>query len=338
MIDERNIQESTSLLTRIVDNVERLIYGKREVIELVTMALIARGHVLIEDVPGTGKTSLVSALSASVDCRFKRIQFTPDVMPSDITGFSIFNQKTHEFEFRPGGVMSNIVLADEINRASAKTQSALLEAMEERQVTVDSKTYALPEPFMVLATQNPIEQYGTYPLPEAQVDRFLIKVSIGYPEFSEEVRVLSRSSDAKENLQAVATANDVVRLCQRVLEVHSSNDVNTYITEIVTATRNHPEILLGSSTRGGLATLAMARAWALLHGRAYVLPDDVKEVVPYTLCHRIQLGHDAKVKGRTQQDIIAEILSSVAVPTQGQASGAASRSDKQETSRAQGGK
>ncbi|MDE8701481.1 MoxR family ATPase [Adlercreutzia equolifaciens] len=314
MINESLVREASERMEAITANICKVMYGKDEQVRLVVMALAADGHVLLEDVPGTGKTSLVSALAASIDSSFKRIQFTPDVMPSDVTGFSVFNQKTQEFEFRPGGVMSNIVLADEINRASAKTQSALLEAMEERQVTVDSQTFTLPSPFMVLATQNPIEQYGTYPLPEAQIDRFLIKLSLGYPEFSQELKVLKRRPEDKTSLGAVANGGDVVKLRAAVQDVHVSDDVYVYIQEIVTATRNHPDVLLGSSTRGGIALVAMAKAYALMQGRGYVRPEDVKYVADYTLAHRIQLGHEARVKGIDEHGVIADILGSIAVP------------------------
>lgn len=314
MLERAQVEQGRAVAGRIIDNIETVVYGKSESVRLVVAALIADGHVLIEDVPGTGKTSLVRALAHSVSCDFRRIQFTPDVMPSDITGFSVFNQKTREFEFRPGSVMANIVLADEINRASAKTQSALLEAMEERQVTVDAQTYTLPKPFMVLATQNPIEQYGTYPLPEAQIDRFLAKISIGYPDFAEEVRVLRRDLDARANLSAVATAADVLELRRLARDVHVSDDVCNYIVEIVAATRSHTEIALGSSPRGGLATLAFAKAWALLEGRGYVTPDDVKKLVPYTLCHRLQLAPEAKIQGRSASDMLASVVSGIAVP------------------------
>ena len=314
MLEPSQVAEGSALAQRIVDNIETVVFGKSEAVRQIVAALIADGHVLVEDVPGTGKTSLVAALAHSVSCDFSRIQFTPDVMPSDITGFSVFNQKTREFEFRPGAVMANIVLADEINRASAKTQSALLEAMEERQVTVDGTTYPLPKPFMVLATQNPVEQYGTYPLPEAQVDRFLIKLSIGYPAFAEEVRILNRALDAKAKLGPVATREEVLHLQTLARSVHASGDVCNYIVQIVAATRNNPEVELGSSPRGGLATLAICRAWALMNGRGYVTPDDVKLLVPYTLCHRLQLTPDARVQGRTARQVIASILSSIAVP------------------------
>jgi MoxR-like ATPase len=233
LIDETRAGQGAETLKKIVDNIETVIVGKREAVELVAISFIAQGHVLIEDMPGTGKTSLVSALAKSIDCGFKRIQFTPDVMPSDVTGFSIFNQKTRDFEFRPGGIMSNLVLADEINRASAKTQSALLEAMEERQVTVDSETHVLSEPFMVLATENPIEQYGTYPLPEAQLDRFLIKLAIGYPLLDEEVHIALETKAAKARIAPVASAEDVLGLREAAEDVYISIPVARYAAQIV---------------------------------------------------------------------------------------------------------
>ncbi len=314
MLDQNVVDEAKEILGRVTDNVATVIIGKDEQIALVVLALIAKGHVLLEDLPGTGKTTLVSMLARSIDCDFKRIQFTPDVMPSDVSGFSIFNQQTQEFEFRPGGVMSNIVLADEINRASAKTQSALLEAMEERQVTVDAKTYPLEEPFMVLATQNPIEQYGTYPLPEAQIDRFLIKLSLGYPEFNQEVEALMLGDKAKIALQAVASKEDILLLRDNADQVYIAAVVYRYITEIVTSTRDNPEVRTGSSIRGGLGLTTLAKAYALYQGRNYVLPDDVKYLVPFVLGHRITLSHEAKVSGRTEHDVLASIVSNIAVP------------------------
>lgn len=268
MINETAAASASDLVGKIVDNIETVIVGKREQVELVVMALIARGHVLLEDMPGTGKTSLVSALAKSVDCGFSRIQFTPDVMPSDVTGFSIFNQKTRDFEFRPGGVMSNLVLADEINRASAKTQSALLEAMEERQVTVDGETHKLEEPFMVLATQNPIEQYGTYPLPEAQLDRFLIKLSMGYPLLNEEVRVVLGSAAAKAAIRPVATLQQVIDLQTAAENVTVSEVVARYAVQVVSSTRTAGECACGSSPRGSIALVALARECA--HARAHL--------------------------------------------------------------------
>ena len=314
MINETKAAAAKEMLERIVDNVETVIVGKREPVELVVISLIAQGHVLIEDLPGTGKTSLVSALAKSIDCGFNRIQFTPDIMPSDVTGFSIFNQKTREFEFRPGGVMSNLVLADEINRASAKTQSALLEAMEERQVTVDSQTHKLEEPFMVLATQNPIEQYGTYPLPEAQLDRFLIKISMGYPQMDEEVRVVLETKAAKAAIAPVATGADILALRADAEQVHISKAAARYAVQIVSATRTMKECNCGASPRGSIALVNLARAHALLRGRTYVLPDDIKYLAPFVLSHRISLTHEARIAGRDSKAVIASILDSVAVP------------------------
>ncbi len=314
MLEERVIAESQTVINRIIENIEKVIIGKHEVVKLVTLCFIAKGHVLIEDVPGTGKTTLVSTLAKSVDCGFRRIQFTPDVMPSDVTGFSIFNQKTEEFEFRPGGVMSNIILADEINRASAKTQSALLEAMEERQVTVDSKTYKLEEPFMVLATQNPVEQYGTYPLPEAQVDRFLVKTSVGYPDFGQEVEVVLNDMASKKEVSPVVSKKDILTLREITEQVVVSKPVVQYCVQIVESTRDNPEIQLGSSSRGALALARLARAYALADGRGFVLPDDIKRLVNHTLAHRISITHEAKNNGRTAQDILNSIVSNIAVP------------------------
>lgn len=313
-ISDTEVKRARGLLNKIMDNIETVIIGKRSVVELVVLALISGGHVLIEDVPGVGKTSLVHALARSVSCGFKRIQFTPDIMPSDVTGFSIYNQKTGEFEFRPGAIMSNIVLADEINRASAKTQSSLLEAMEEQQVTVDSHTYILKQPFMVLATQNPLESFGTYPLPEAQIDRFLIRVSIGYPTLDDEMKVVAMEHNVKEYLQPVATGEDVLVLKETAEQVYVSPMIVKYIVEIVNATRNNPDILLGSSPRGGIALYRLCCAYALYQGRNYVIPDDVKYLAPYILCHRIILSHEAKTNKKTAAQIIASILNSILVP------------------------
>ena len=313
-LNQREVEQAAQALHSVVDNIETVIIGKRSVVELVLLSLVAKGHVLIEDVPGTGKTSLASALAKSIDCGFRRMQFTPDVMPSDVTGFSVYNQKTEEFEFREGGVMSNLVLADEINRASAKTQSALLEAMEERQVTVDSVTHRLEEPFMVLATQNPIEQFGTYPLPEAQLDRFLIKISVGYAQFAEEARVVKMRDSAKRAIAPVIRGADIVRLQDLATQVRVHDRVVDYIVEIVTATRNSPDISLGSSMRGSIALNALACAYALYQGRDYVIPDDVRYLAPYVIAHRLTLSHDAKIEGRQATDIVNSILGSVAVP------------------------
>ena len=306
--------EASRRIASIMDNIETVIAGKHEAVELTVLCLIAGGHVLIEDIPGVGKTSLVSALAKSVNCNFKRIQFTPDVMPSDVSGFSVYNQKSGEFEFRPGAAMSNIVLADEINRASAKTQSAMLEIMEERQVTVDANTYVLEQPFMVLATQNPIEALGTYQLPEAQIDRFMIKLSIGYPAHEDEIRIVMKGEKAKKTITHVAEKEDVRVLSEKCGRVICSKQVTAYIVRIIEATRNHSDIKLGSSPRGSIALYRLSRAYALSKGRNYVIPDDVKYLAPYVLGHRIILTHSAAVGKKIPSDIIKSIVKDIAVP------------------------
>lgn len=309
-----DVSVSKEILEGIVSNIGKVIIGKQNAIELIVLSLISGGHVLIEDIPGVGKTSLVSALSRSVDCTFKRIQFTPDIMPSDVTGFSVYNQKTGEFNFRPGAAMSNFVLADEINRASAKTQASLLEIMEEKQVTVDAKTYTLEEPFIVLATQNPIEYLGTYPLPEAQIDRFIMKVSLGYPSIQEEMKILSLGSRSKKQLTSVATGEDIIRIRKEVDNIYIDELVTRYIVELVNATRTHPDIALGSSPRGSIALYKICQANALYRGRSYVTPDDVKLLSPHVLPHRLILTHEAKMNKKSGTDIIEELLSKLAVP------------------------
>ena len=313
-LSEQRAAQDRNAILKIVDNVETVIVGKRDVVEIVVLAMLAAGHVLIEDVPGTGKTSLISALAKTVNCGFKRIQFTPDVMPSDVSGFSIYNQKTGEFEFRHGAAMSNIVLADEINRASAKTQSAMLEIMEEKQVTVDSNTYKMERPFMVLATQNPIDQLGTYKLPEAQIDRFMIKISIGYPAYEDEVRVVLGVEEAKKQISYIASKQDVIRLIEDAEKVTVSDLVAAYIVSLVSATRNHSEIKLGSSPRGSIALKRLSRAYALFCGRNYVTPDDVKLMAPYVLGHRVTLTNAAKNEGKSGPDVIGDILRDITVP------------------------
>lgn len=309
-------KEAQAEIQKIVDNINTFITGKNEQVVLTVLCMLAEGHILLEDVPGVGKTSLASALSKSIDCDYKRIQFTPDVMPSDISGFSIYNQKTGEFEFRPGAALTNIVLADEINRASAKTQSAMLEIMEERQMTVDSHTYVLKPPFMVIATQNPIESLGTYQLPEAQIDRFMMKLSLGYPQLDEEVNIVLNGKKAKKQLSPVVTGDKVVELISQCEHVNVSRQIVSYIVHIVEATRSHSDIMLGSSPRGSIALTALCKAYALYQGRNYVIPDDVKYLAPYVLAHRLILSHNARTEKKNPRDIINQIVSTVVVPVQ----------------------
>ncbi len=303
---------------RILENVSRVIVGKREVAELCLVALLCEGHVLLEDVPGIGKTTLVKAISRSVGCSFKRIQFTPDLLPSDVTGILYFNQKRQEFEFRPGPIMSQIVLADEINRATPRTQSALLEAMQERQVTVDVETRQLPRPFMVLATQNPIELEGTFPLPEAQVDRFLMRIALGYPGREEENEILVRyeREDPLEALEPVVQADDLLGIQDRVREVMVERSVREYVVDVVRATRNHQAVELGVSPRGTLALYRTAQALAAVRGRSYVVPDDVKYLAPTVLTHRLIISPQTRLRGRRPEEVVAEIVNTVPVPVE----------------------
>ena len=302
----------------LINNVEKIIVGKRNVIELVVSAMLAGGHVLIEDVPGVGKTQLVSALASSCRGQFGRLQMTPDIMPTDITGFSMINTITKETEFKKGATFCNFLLADEINRSSPKSQSALLEVMEERQVSVDGITYELPKPFMVLATQNPIETFGTYHLPEAQMDRFIIKLSIGYPSKKEELDILLRNENniQPKQLSQVISCDDIVMLSEKVNNVYCSEPIREYIVNITEATRNADLIKLGVSPRGSIAMHKMAKAYAFVKGRDYVLPDDVKVLAPYVFSHRIMLTSKGKSAVSDNEQAIKEILRQVIVPVE----------------------
>lgn len=304
------------IANRIVENVERVIVGKSEAVQLTVLGLLCQGHMLIEDVPGVGKTVLAKSLARSVGCTFQRIQFTPDMLPSDVTGVSIFSQKSREFEFRQGPIFAQIVLVDEINRATPKTQSALLEAMEERQVTVDGKTYALERPFMVLATQNPIEYEGTFPLPEAQLDRFLLRIELGYPDKQQEIIILDRQQFVHpvDEVTQVVSVDELIEAQQAVKEVYIDDKVKEYIVEVVRQTRVHPEVYLGSSSRGALAIYRLGQARAAMFGRDYVLPDDVKILVEAALSHRIIVGPAARIKDIDPTTIVQEIVERVPVP------------------------
>ena len=304
------------IFKQVRDNIRKVIVGKDDVIELVLVALLCEGHVLIEDVPGVGKTSLISALARSVGLDFRRMQFTPDVLPSDITGFSILNMKTGEFDYRQGMVMSNIILADEINRTSPKTQSSLLEAMEERHVTVDGITHPLPRPFLVLATQNPIEYVGTYPLPEAQLDRFLLRITVGYPSMKDEVEILRRHAgdETRQELTSVCSAEDILALQRMSAEVQCAESVREYIVSLIAQTRRSEHLSLGASPRGSIFLMRAAQACAALQGRNYVIPDDVQKMAVPVLAHRLIVRPEARLSGMTSERIIKSLLNSVDVP------------------------
>ncbi|MFP4661242.1 MAG: AAA family ATPase [Halanaerobiales bacterium] len=307
------------LIKNIKENINQVIVGKGEVIELLITALLAEGHVLIDDVPGMGKTKMANSLARSMNVDFKRIQFTPDLQPADITGIYYYNQKIGDFKFRPGPIHSNIILADEINRAVPRTQSSLLEAMEERQVTVEGEELKLEEPFIVVATQNPVELEGTFPLPEAQLDRFLLKIDVGYPTQSEEVEIMKRfkSADPLVNLQAVVNTEDILSMRQRVKEVKISDDLLIYISSLCNKTRNDENIKLGVSPRGALALMKASQAYALIRGRDFVLPDDIKYLFPYVISHRLILAYDSEYSGVKKEEIIENILKEVTVPVEG---------------------
>ncbi len=308
-------QGAVEVLDRIANNIEKAIIGKRKTIELVLIALMSKGHVLVEDVPGVGKTSLVSAFARSVDCSFNRVQFTPDVLPSDVVGFSVYNRKTGEFEYKPGAVFCQFLLADEINRTSSKTQSALLEVMEENQVTVDSVTYPLPSPFIVFATQNPVEYIGTFPLPEAQLDRFFMRVHMGYPSHEEEMAIIGLHKEGApvSALSAVATPADILFVQELVQKIYISKPAGHYIVSLINQTRNHSQILLGASPRASISLAKAAKACAFLCGRDFVIPDDVQKMAPHVLEHRLVLKQEAKFRGVSAHDILQGIVEKVSI-------------------------
>jgi MoxR-like ATPase len=316
--DWKRFSERFSLIEQ---NVEKVVQGKQREIRLALSAVVAEGHVLIEDVPGVGKTMLAKAIARSIDCSFRRIQFTPDLLPTDVTGVNVFNQERGDFEFKPGAIFANIVLGDEINRASPKTQSAMLECMEERQVTVDTETYQLGTPFMVIATQNPIEHEGTYPLPEAQLDRFMMRIAIGYPSSDVEAEILATHGvhSTLTDIEAVADATTVREMIEQAREVHVAPGVRRYIVELVEATRRHPDVYLGASPRASIMLLRAARAHAAAAQRDYVIPDDVKALTIPVLSHRVIVTADAVMGGRTSESVLEELVGEVSVPVTGTA-------------------
>lgn len=311
-----SIRIVSEVTERIAQSVGQVIIGKRNEVRLAILGLLCKGHILIEDIPGVGKTMMARALAKVVGCSFSRIQFTPDMLPSDITGVSIYNQRTNEFEFRPGPIMAQVVLADEINRATPKTQSALLEAMEEKQVTVEGVTYKMDNPFIILATQNPIEYEGTFPLPEAQLDRFMIRIQMGYPAPAEEITILSAQQFQHpiENLQQVISLEELLRAQAAINHVYVADEVKQYIVNLVTATRAHSDVYLGSSPRGSLALFRTTQARAAMAGRDYVVPDDVKALADVTLAHRIIVGPSARIKDISARTIVQDVLTLTPVP------------------------
>ena len=312
----RNVDGARSTAQRITENVKKVIIGKDGAVELATVALICQGHILIEDVPGVGKTMLARSLARSTACSFRRIQFTPDLLPSDITGVSIYNQKTTEFEFKEGPIISQLVLADEINRATPKTQSALLEAMDERQVTVEGITHPIPRPFTVMATQNPIEYEGTFPLPEAQLDRFFLKISLGYPTLEQELQIVNDQQETHpiESLGSVASPEEIIDVQEAVKTVYVDDLIREYIVTLTEATRDHPDISLGSSPRGSLSLFRGAQALAMVRDRDFVLPDDVKELAIPMLSHRLIGSASARMRGVNSDDLVSQLVDQIAVP------------------------
>jgi MoxR-like ATPase len=317
-MDEQAAGQIRETAAKVRENVERVIIGKGEAVELAICALLCEGHILIEDVPGIGKTTLARAIARSLGCSFRRIQCTPDLLPSDITGTSVFNQATTSFEFHPGPVMAQVVLVDEINRATPRSQSALLEAMQERQVTAEGETRPLPRPFMVLATQNPIELEGTFPLPEAQLDRFLLKIEMGYPTPEDDRLILDRYRAASplDDLKPVITPEELLGMQSAVCQVHVADDIASYIIKLVHATREHPSLELGASPRAMLALYRAAQALAALRGRAFVIPDDVKYLAPFALVHRIIPKVESQLRGQTARKALSDVLSNVPVPVE----------------------
>ena len=310
------MQKAQEVAEKVIANVEKVIVGKHHEVQLTLLALLCRGHLLIEDVPGVGKTMLAKSIARSIGCTFRRIQFTPDMLPSDVTGVSVFNQKTREFEFRPGPVMAQIVLTDEINRATPKTQSALLECMEERQVTVDGTTYPMARPFLVLATQNPIEYEGTFPLPEAQLDRFMMRISLGYPDPEDEITMMDAQQYVHpvEEIGQVVDSEELLEAQETIKDIYIDDSVKEYIVAMVGETRKHPDVYLGASPRGSLALYKTSQARAALLGRDYVIPDDIKALAQATLAHRLIISPSARIKNVDPKAVVEEITSSVPVP------------------------